>query len=111
MKPTPHAERPPVASHADRARRLVLRAAGGLALSAAQLPGLARVVAATASEPTPTPRMTDGPFYPVAFDRNPTTSLIVGPLLAQARPLRLEGRVVDRANRPIAEARVEIWQC
>ena len=55
--------------------------------------------------------MTDGPFYPVAFDRKPTTSLIVGPLLAQARPLRLQGRVVDRTNRPVADARVEIWQC
>jgi protocatechuate 3,4-dioxygenase beta subunit len=111
MKPTPRSERPSAKLHADPARRLVLRTAGGVALAAAQLPALARVVAASASEPPSTPRMTDGPFYPVAFDRNPTTSLIVGPLLAQARPLRLQGRVVDRENRPIADARVEIWQC
>ena len=89
----------------------MLRTAGGVALAATQLSALARVVASTVSEPASTPRMTDGPFYPVAFDRNPTASLIVGPLLAQARPLRLEGRVVDRGNRPIADARIEIWQC
>ena len=89
----------------------MLRAAGGIALAAAQMPAPARVVASVPSEPAPTPRLTDGPFYPVAFDRNPTTSLIVGPLLAQARPLRLQGRVVDRNSRPIADARVEIWQC
>jgi len=98
-------------SPAGRGRRGALRAAGGLVLATAHLPALARVLASTAANPPPTPRMTDGPFYPVAFDRNPTTSLIVGPLLAQARPLRLQGRVVDRAGRPIADARVEIWQC
>jgi protocatechuate 3,4-dioxygenase, beta subunit len=110
MKPTPRSS-PSHAPQADHGRRLVLRTAGGVALVATQVPALARVVAAAVSEPPSTPRMTDGPFYPVAFDRNPTTSLIVGPLLAQARPLRLQGRVVDRANRPIADARVEIWQC
>ena len=104
-------DRSPTASLSGTRRRIVLGAAGGLALAAAQAPALARVVAAVVSEPAPTPRLTDGPFYPVAFDRNPTTSLIVGPLLAQARPLRLQGRVVDRNNRPIADARVEIWQC
>src|SRR5687768_13507008 len=68
-------------AHADIGRRIVLRAAGGIALAAAQMPALARVVASATAEPSPTPRLTDGPFYPVAFDRNPTTSLIVGPLL------------------------------
>jgi protocatechuate 3,4-dioxygenase, beta subunit len=104
-------DRSPTASLSGTRRRIVLRAAGGLALAAAQAPALARILAAAVAEPAPTPRLTDGPFYPVAFDRNPTTSLIVGPLLAQARPLRLQGRVVDRANRPVADARVEIWQC
>ena len=111
MKPIPRSNPSQTVLPADRARRLVVRTAGGIALAAAQLPALARVVAATASEPASTPRMTDGPFYPVAFDRNPTPSLIVGPLLAQARPLRLQGRIVDRSNRPIEGARVEIWQC
>ena len=92
-------------------RRVALRTAGGLALGAWQVPAFARILATATAEPPPTPRMTDGPFYPVAFDRDPTTSLIVGSLLPQARPLRLQGRVVDRANRPIADARVEIWQC
>ena len=111
MKATTRSNPPHATPQADRGRRLVLRTAGGVALAAAQAPALARIITAAVSEPASTPRMTDGPFYPVAFDRNPTTSLIVGPLLAQARPLRLQGSVVDRGNRPIADARVEIWQC
>jgi protocatechuate 3,4-dioxygenase beta subunit len=107
----PPFDMPPRLPLTRRGRRVVLRTVGGLALAALHVPAFARVLATAAADPPPTPRMTDGPFYPVAFDRNPTTSLIVGPLLTQARPLRLQGRVVDRANRPVAGARVEIWQC
>ena len=100
-----------VSGLAEPGRRIVLGAAGVLALAALHRPLAARVLENGSSAPVPTPRLTDGPFYPVAFDRNPTTTLIVGPLQASARPLQLSGRVVDRGGRPIAGARVEIWQC
>ena len=94
------------------ARRGLVGAAAVLGLSSLSSPTLARIVAvAPAARPVPTPRLTDGPFYPVAFDRAPTTTLIGGPLVPQARRLQLAGRVVDRAGRPVPGARVEIWQC
>jgi protocatechuate 3,4-dioxygenase beta subunit len=112
MNPSREANLSTVSGLAEPGRRLVLGAAGVLALASLHCPLAARVLEdAGSSAPPPTPRLTDGPFYPVAFDRNPTTTLIVGPLQASARPLHLSGRVVDRGGRPIAGARVEIWQC
>jgi protocatechuate 3,4-dioxygenase beta subunit len=96
---------------ADRTRRRALEI-GATAFSAVALPlpALARVLAPVAA-PAATPRLTDGPFYPVAFDREPVTSLIVGGLAPEARPLQLAGRIVDRSGRPVAGSRIEIWQC
>ena len=93
-------------------RRSLIRAAGAVGLAGLQLPALGRVLGSpAAASPAPTPGLTDGPFYPVAFDRNPTTTLIVGPMLAQAKPLQLVGRVVDRSGNALAASRIEIWQC
>ena len=95
----------------DGARRRALTVgASALVSIALPLPSRARVVGPAASPPA-TPRLTDGPFYPVAFDGRPTTTLIVGPLAPEARLLQLAGRVVDRGTRPVPGARVEIWQC
>lgn len=60
---------------------------------------------------TPTPGMTEGPFYPEAFTAEPATDLVRGTLKGNAQAMRLEGRVTDRAGRPVEGARVEIWQC
>jgi protocatechuate 3,4-dioxygenase beta subunit len=38
-------------------------------------------------------------------------NLIRGKLMGEAVPLALEGRVTDRFGKPVAGARVEIWQC
>ena len=93
-------------------RRGLIRAAGAVGLAGLQLPALGRVLGSpAAASPAPTPRLTDGPFYPIAFDRNPTTTLIAGAMLAQARPLQLVGRVVDRSGSALAGSRIEIWQC
>lgn len=58
---------------------------------------------------TPTPAMTEGPFYPEAFSKEPMPELVRGALLANAIPLALEGRILDRFGKPVEGARVEIW--
>ena len=60
---------------------------------------------------SPTPAMTEGPFYPEAFTAEPLTNLIRGPMLGKPVLLALEGRVLDRFGKPVAGCRVEIWQC
>ena len=60
---------------------------------------------------TPTPGMTEGPFYPEAFTSEPQIKLVRGPLLGDAGALSLTGRVLDRFGKPVESARVEIWQC
>ena len=60
---------------------------------------------------TPTPAMTEGPFYPEAFTAEPVTNLIRGAMLGKPALLALEGRVTDRFGKPVAGCRVEIWQC
>jgi protocatechuate 3,4-dioxygenase beta subunit len=60
---------------------------------------------------TPTPAMTEGPFYPETFTAEPVKNLARGPLMGNPVPLALEGHVTDRFGRPVAGARVEIWQC
>lgn len=93
-------------------RRDFVRAAAALGLTGLSRPALTRVVAtAPAGTFASTPRLTDGPYYPVAFERAPTATLLRGPLVPQARPLQLAGRIVDRAGRPLHGVRVEIWQC
>jgi protocatechuate 3,4-dioxygenase beta subunit len=60
---------------------------------------------------TPTPAMTEGPFYPEAFTAEPATNLIRGAMLGKPTLLALEGRVTDRFGKPVAGCRMEIWQC
>ena len=67
-----------------------------------------------ADERPPTPRMTEGPFYPNTFPRDVDADLtrVEGRAgVAQGTSLEVTGRVVDRTGRPRAGARVEIWQC
>ena len=58
---------------------------------------------------TPTPASTEGPFYPEAWTNEPSSNLVRGALLANAIPLALEGRILDRFGKPVDGARVEIW--
>jgi protocatechuate 3,4-dioxygenase beta subunit len=69
---------------------------------------------ALADDRPPTPRMTEGPFYPNSFPRDMDADLtrVEGrAAAAQGTLLEVSGRVVDRAGKPRAGARVEIWQC
>lgn len=69
---------------------------------------------ALADDHPPTPRMTEGPFYPNTFPKDIDADLtrIEGRAgVAQGTILDVSGRVVDRSGAPRASARVEIWQC
>ncbi|MCL4747288.1 MAG: intradiol ring-cleavage dioxygenase [Burkholderiaceae bacterium] len=57
-----------------------------------------------------TPPLTEGPFYPENFSRQPQPRLVRGAIEAQAL-LHLEGRVAAIDGHSVAGARVEIWQC
>lgn len=63
---------------------------------------------------TPTPRSTEGPFYPTEIPTDHDNDLVrVEPAVREAggEILHLRGRVTDPAERPVADAVVEIWQC
>ena len=69
---------------------------------------------ALADDHPPTPRMTEGPFYPRRFPKDVDADLtkIEGRAgVAQGTVLDVSGRVIDRSGAPRAGARVEIWQC
>ena len=61
----------------------------------------------------PTPRQTEGPFYPVRIPADADADLLRNGTLAYARgePAWVQGQVIDLQGRPIAGAQVEIWQC
>jgi protocatechuate 3,4-dioxygenase, beta subunit len=67
-----------------------------------------------ADDRPPTPRMTEGPFYPNALPKDSDADLtrITGRAgVAEGTVLDVSGRVLDRSGRPRAGAKVEIWQC
>jgi protocatechuate 3,4-dioxygenase beta subunit len=72
------------------------------------------VTPALADDHPPTPRMTEGPFYPRMFPEDVDADLtrVKGRAgVAKGMPLEVSGRVIDRGGRPRAGSRVEIWQC
>ena len=82
-------------------------------LGAAMLAPLA-ATPALGEELAPTPRSTEGPFYPRSFpaDTDADLTRVEGRAgRAMGTPLEVSGRVLDRSGRPRAGARVEIWQC
>src|SRR4029077_3646648 len=89
-------------------RRRVLE---GFVASAAGL-SLSRLSVAAVLPPTPA--QTAGPFYPLALPPDSDNDLIHiagrdGP--ARGTVTYVSGRVLDADERPVAGARVEIWQC
>lgn len=62
----------------------------------------------------PTPRSSEGPFYPVRLPRDHDADLVrVEGAVREAggEILHLAGRVLTANAKPIAGARIEIWQC
>ena len=68
---------------------------------------------ALAADRRPTPRMTEGPFYPRSFpaDTDGDLTRMPGKPAASGTPLEVSGVVVDTSGKPRANARVEVWQC
>ena len=69
---------------------------------------------ALADERKPTPRMTEGPFYPRSFpsDVDGDLTRVQGRAQrASGTPLEVTGKVLDTSGRPRANARLEVWQC
>jgi protocatechuate 3,4-dioxygenase beta subunit len=72
------------------------------------------VTPALADERPATPRMTEGPFYPRSFPRDIDADLtrVAGrSAVARGTILDVTGRIVDRTGKPLAAAKLEIWQC
>ena len=87
----------------DLTRRALILAAPSLLVPGAALAALA-----------PTPGASEGPFYPVSLPGDNDADLVrVEGALREAggEILHLAGRVLDADARPIAGARIEIWQC
>ena len=89
-----------------RRRRLLM---AGLACgAAAALPtGLSAAV-------IPTPRQSEGPFYPLEVPLDSDNDLIVVEGRAQRAAgiiTHVFGRVLNEHGKPVTGARVEIWQC
>lgn len=72
------------------------------------------ITPALAEDHPPTPRMTEGPFYPrkLPADADADLTVVQGRAgRAKGTVLEISGRVIDRTGRPRAGSRVEIWQC
>jgi protocatechuate 3,4-dioxygenase beta subunit len=83
-----------------------------LALIGASL--LLPVTPALAADHPLTPRMTEGPFYPTSFPKDSDADLtrVAGrAAMAQGTVLDVTGRIVDRSGKPLANAKLELWQC
>ncbi len=57
-----------------------------------------------------TPPLAEGPFYPEQFSAQPRARLVLG-AIDEGALLRLAGSVSGVDAKPVAGARVEIWQC
>ncbi|MDP4991652.1 MAG: protocatechuate 3,4-dioxygenase, partial [Marivita lacus] len=65
---------------------------------------------------TPTPPAAEGPFYPTPTMRradvdNDLVKILGSVEEAGGEVIILKGRVLDRAGAPLADRRIEIWQC
>lgn len=90
----------------DRNRRRLL----GATLAGVGLTALGPARAAL----TPTPAQTSGPFYPLTLPLDKDNDLVTvagRPGLARGQIVQVIGRVLDTQGQPVAQARIEIWQC
>jgi protocatechuate 3,4-dioxygenase beta subunit len=96
--------------HTNPTRRQIIRAV----LSAYSLALLGRVPAAAAAQRLRTPQQSRGPFYPtqLPLDRDNDLVTVAGRAgSARGEVTSVVGRILNERDRPISNARVEIWQC
>lgn len=92
-------------------RRRLLTAAAGLALSTPLLTVAPRSALAAL---VPTPRQTEGPFYPkeLPADRDTDLTRVEGRTAkAAGLPIHVTGHVLSPDGKPVPDAVVELWQC
>ncbi len=96
----------PAERHRLTRRRL---AAAAIALPFVWTPARAQ----TGSMVRPTPRQSEGPFYPVQLPRDNDADLLRNGAQSYGagQPCWVEGVVTDTRGQPLAQAQVEIWQC
>jgi len=93
-------------SHRCSRREFVALSAVGLAVATSSALRAANLV--------PTPRQTEGPFYPdrLPLDQdNDLVSIRGGARHAKGIVTHLHGRIVDAQGKPVRGAVIEIWQC
>ena len=76
-------------------------------------PALVQRAAAAQGTLVPTPRQTEGPYYPVQIPKDSDSDLLRNGSLryVSGQAVRVEGRVTDMQGVPLAGGTVEIWQC
>ena len=81
--------------------------------AAAALVALPSICLAQGAALRPTPRQTEGPFYPVQLPRDNDHDLLANGSARYERgqPAWVEGVVTDLRGQPVSGAVVEIWQC
>ncbi|HTO47614.1 MAG TPA: protocatechuate 3,4-dioxygenase [Burkholderiales bacterium] len=97
-----------------RTARVARRELLAAALAGTALAGLPWRAGAQGAARIPTPRQTEGPFYPdrlPADDDNDLVAVKGQNGIARGEILLLAGTVTDLAGKPLPGARVEIWQC
>ncbi len=104
-----------IVTKTDRvSRRRVLLSGAALIGGAAGLPWGMGEGALAAAGLRPTPRQSEGPFYPdvLPLDRDNDLVTVEGrPAIASGRITHVFGRVRDANGRPVRGARIEVWQC
>lgn len=92
-------------------RSLLIRGAGLVATTA--LPAWLAPALAQGQSLRPTPRQTEGPYYPVALPADTDFDLLRSGTLAygKGRPAWVTGTVTDTRGTPLAGGEIEIWQC
>lgn len=94
-------------------QRRTLLVTGAAVVAAAMAPAGFGPARAQARLLQPTPRQTEGPFYPLALPADSDFDLLRNSIARYTRgqPAWVEGTVLDTAGRPVSGAVVEIWQC
>ena len=101
---------PPGPAAGPTRRRLLRQGLWGSALVVA--PALVPAALAQGAL-APTPRQTDGPYYPVRFPSDTDGDLLRNGLMryVDGQPVWVEGRVTDTQGASLTGGTVEIWQC